>query len=878
MINGVPAFILEEEIANNYNPDDEEVIEYAEFLGMDIEQDQEFFYIAREGLKAPLPSPWKPIQDAEGELYFYNFENGEVVQEHPCDEYYKDLYQEEKAKKEQKLHEQMILEEQERLAEEEEQIIQEMRPAYEPQIVQMQSPQAVDYQNNINQDVAQFTENYNQIAEDQIVLDEESDIPDINEYEDERINQLNKIMDELKDKQNLELSKVLSNENMDRMRKNTKKELSVKLRQEKRKLQNEQDAELKEWRKNLSVEDYQPDLEEDHQDLMQKIEAEHEAKKETIEEKYQEQIKEEQLKAEKEADNIIDMAQGKAMDSKTLEDLEVTEKEKQQIHDRLAEDFKKKLEQEDIRQKSQNSKGPSETEKIKIQCERKEKTRLKEIELEHLKEFRTLEKESTKQFKDQKDEISKKFRQDKETYRKDYSNKTNELNKETQKKIDEYKITINQKLDFECSEEERKLSNKLQSKRKAHNTDHKTKDALKEVTKLVLDLENEKIRARRESKNVTLEVEKLEAQLKNVRERKGKWNEDGDIRDLEEELDVKQRRLVRVREMIQQKKEKMREMTQRKTMKRAKKVVDGIGEAIDRVDTGNKSVLVKPPAQTSFYSKSRIEETKIPISHQIEEIFDFTTKERSKIIKEKEKAQLEYRLISGLRNNLHKENASLKQNLSATMNITRKGLLEIYSNLGDQSDALEAERKELNDKIEKCSKKEKILQKICNKKDIMKESTSSKLSTNISKEISSDYEFYMRTYFYKPERDKYEESFYMNQTSEFHPIPNQKTMYTSYSYKPTYTNLNRLITKVFPQGTLKNNFFTSIANPKFSSSKSHSRPPHPARPSRVRGNFDWAEGRSGGQEEILCREGDFLGGLGERYGQMFVKKGSLSFY
>jgi hypothetical protein len=27
---------------------------------MDPYEDREFFYIAREGLKAPLPNPWKP--------------------------------------------------------------------------------------------------------------------------------------------------------------------------------------------------------------------------------------------------------------------------------------------------------------------------------------------------------------------------------------------------------------------------------------------------------------------------------------------------------------------------------------------------------------------------------------------------------------------------------------------------------------------------------------------------------------------------------------------------------------------------------------------------------------------------------------------------
>ena len=37
-----------------------EVIDYAEWLGMDIEADEDLLWIAREGLKAPLPEHWKP--------------------------------------------------------------------------------------------------------------------------------------------------------------------------------------------------------------------------------------------------------------------------------------------------------------------------------------------------------------------------------------------------------------------------------------------------------------------------------------------------------------------------------------------------------------------------------------------------------------------------------------------------------------------------------------------------------------------------------------------------------------------------------------------------------------------------------------------------
>ena len=91
--------ILEEEIDEDYEPTSEEILEYATWLGMDPQVDREFFYIAKEGLKAPLPDPWKPCKTKEGEIYYFNFENGESVWEHPCDEYYRNMFDEAKTAK-----------------------------------------------------------------------------------------------------------------------------------------------------------------------------------------------------------------------------------------------------------------------------------------------------------------------------------------------------------------------------------------------------------------------------------------------------------------------------------------------------------------------------------------------------------------------------------------------------------------------------------------------------------------------------------------------------------------------------------------------------------------------------------------------------------
>ncbi|KAJ3148377.1 hypothetical protein HDU86_007486 [Geranomyces michiganensis] len=90
--------VLEEEFDENYEPTDEEIIDYAKFLGIDPDTEQNLLWIARQSLKAPLPPNWKPCQTADGKIYYFNFTTGESIWDHPCDEHYKRLYAEEKAK------------------------------------------------------------------------------------------------------------------------------------------------------------------------------------------------------------------------------------------------------------------------------------------------------------------------------------------------------------------------------------------------------------------------------------------------------------------------------------------------------------------------------------------------------------------------------------------------------------------------------------------------------------------------------------------------------------------------------------------------------------------------------------------------------------
>ncbi|KDO26776.1 hypothetical protein SPRG_22214 [Saprolegnia parasitica CBS 223.65] len=93
------SIVLEEEIDPNYEPTEDEVLEYAKWLGMDLEAERDLFWIAREGLKAPLPENWKPCKTTDtGEIYYFNFASGASTWDHPCDEYYRKLYDDHKKK------------------------------------------------------------------------------------------------------------------------------------------------------------------------------------------------------------------------------------------------------------------------------------------------------------------------------------------------------------------------------------------------------------------------------------------------------------------------------------------------------------------------------------------------------------------------------------------------------------------------------------------------------------------------------------------------------------------------------------------------------------------------------------------------------------
>jgi hypothetical protein len=48
--------------------------------GMSPRSDSKYFHIAREGLKTPLPIPWKPVELRNGEIFYFNPQT-QVLQE-----------------------------------------------------------------------------------------------------------------------------------------------------------------------------------------------------------------------------------------------------------------------------------------------------------------------------------------------------------------------------------------------------------------------------------------------------------------------------------------------------------------------------------------------------------------------------------------------------------------------------------------------------------------------------------------------------------------------------------------------------------------------------------------------------------------------------
>ncbi|XP_068186130.1 centrosomal protein of 164 kDa-like [Antennarius striatus] len=88
--------ILEELSAEDYEPTETELREYAPLIGIDPDVEPELMWIAKEGLLAPLPPHWKAVADPTKQIYYFNFQTDESTWDHPNDAFYTRMVAEER--------------------------------------------------------------------------------------------------------------------------------------------------------------------------------------------------------------------------------------------------------------------------------------------------------------------------------------------------------------------------------------------------------------------------------------------------------------------------------------------------------------------------------------------------------------------------------------------------------------------------------------------------------------------------------------------------------------------------------------------------------------------------------------------------------------
>lgn len=81
------AIILRED--PNESPNEEEIKLYASSIGIDLAKEPGLYWIAKEGITAPLPKGWQVMQDENNQIFYYNDSSGQSLWDHPLDSYYR---------------------------------------------------------------------------------------------------------------------------------------------------------------------------------------------------------------------------------------------------------------------------------------------------------------------------------------------------------------------------------------------------------------------------------------------------------------------------------------------------------------------------------------------------------------------------------------------------------------------------------------------------------------------------------------------------------------------------------------------------------------------------------------------------------------------
>lgn len=74
-------------------PSEQEISDYAEYLGMVPGEDGPFLWIAEQALCAPLPEGWRELEDHLGRTFYLNSVTSESRWDHPYDEDYQKLFE-----------------------------------------------------------------------------------------------------------------------------------------------------------------------------------------------------------------------------------------------------------------------------------------------------------------------------------------------------------------------------------------------------------------------------------------------------------------------------------------------------------------------------------------------------------------------------------------------------------------------------------------------------------------------------------------------------------------------------------------------------------------------------------------------------------------
>lgn len=140
---------------------------------------------------------------------------------------------------------------------------------------------------------------------------------------------------------------------------------------------------------------------------------------------------------------------------------------------------------------------------------------------------------------------------------------------------------------------------------------------MKDLSKHNLDLENEIIRKKREEKQTKEDTIKHQTKLEDLQNKVSQAMHDSDdeVEDIRTELERKQRKIKNLQDMINDLKAKIKSSNEDKSIFQAKRVVQGIEEAIDKINVPKRPMASKGISKTHVYSGQIIEEEeeKVPL-------------------------------------------------------------------------------------------------------------------------------------------------------------------------------------------------------------------------------------------------------------------------